>query len=140
MKNILYNLSEKIDPVVAEVLQIIDQEASSRGLLYFVVGATARDILLHHCHDIRCNRLTRDLDIGVEVSGWDEFSRLSEALVATGRFTATREAFREVGETNWRAAEPVLRDELPRESFTLAYSRMKWVPEELKTVEDVQHV
>ncbi len=45
MTNISYSLSGKIDPVVVEVLRIIDQEASSRGMLYFVVVATARDIL-----------------------------------------------------------------------------------------------
>ncbi len=94
MTNISYDLSGKIDPVVVEVLRVIDQEASSRGMLYFVVGATARDILLNHCHDIKSNRLTRDLDIGVEVPGWDDFSRLTEALIATGSFTATREAYR----------------------------------------------
>jgi predicted nucleotidyltransferase len=94
MTNISYNLSGKIDPILVDVLQVINQEALSRGMLYFVVGATARDILLNHCHAIWSNRATRDLDIGVEVAGWDEFRQLSEALVATGKFTPTNEPHR----------------------------------------------
>lgn len=69
MTNISYNLSGRIDPVLVDVLQVIHQEASSRGMLFFAVGATARDILLNHCHAIWSNRTTRDLDIGVEVVG-----------------------------------------------------------------------
>jgi predicted nucleotidyltransferase len=94
MTNTSYNLSGRIDPVLVEVLRVIHDEASTRGMLFFVVGATARDILLNHCHAIRTYRATRDLDIGVEVAGWDEFRSLADALIATGRFTPAREAYR----------------------------------------------
>ncbi len=94
MTNISFNLSEKIDLVILDILKIIHQEASALGILFFVVGATARDIVLNHCHTIRTDRATRDLDIGVEVDGWDEFQKLSKALVATGRFKATKEPYR----------------------------------------------
>lgn len=36
--------------------------------------------------------------------------------------------FREVGETDWRAAEPVPRAELPLESANAAFSRIQWDP------------
>lgn len=94
MTNISYNLSGRIDPVLVDVLRIVHQEATSRGMLFFVVGATARDILLNHCHAIWSSRATRDLDIGVDVAGWDEFHQLSEALIATGKFTPAKEAYR----------------------------------------------
>ena len=63
MTNISYNLSGKIDPVLVNILRLIHQETSSRGMLFFVVGATARDLLLNHCHDIWGQRATRDLFI-----------------------------------------------------------------------------
>jgi predicted nucleotidyltransferase len=94
MINISYNLSGRIDPVLVDILRIIHQQATFRNMLFFVIGATARDILLNHCHAIRSYRQTRDLDIGVEVAGWEEFQQLSEALIATGRFTETREPYR----------------------------------------------
>jgi predicted nucleotidyltransferase len=94
MTNISYNLSGRIDSVLVDVLRVIHDEASTRGMLFFVVGATARDILLNHCHAIITYRATRDLDIGVKVAGWDEFRSLANALVATGKFTPTRESYR----------------------------------------------
>lgn len=94
MTGISYNLSESIDPVLRDILLLVHREADSRGLHFFVIGATARDILLSHCRDIRGYRLTRDLDIGVEVAGWDALRQLSEALIATGSFIADREPYR----------------------------------------------
>lgn len=91
MRSISFNLSGKLDPFLVELLRVVSKEASSLGILFFIVGATARDIVLEHCHAIRPVRGTRDLDIGVEVAGWDEFRRLSTALVATGKFKATQE-------------------------------------------------
>lgn len=94
MTSISYNLSGRIDPLLVDILRAVHQEATLRGMLFFVVGATARDIVLNHCHAIRSYRQTRDLDIGVEVAGWDQFRQLSEALIATGRFSADREPYR----------------------------------------------
>ena len=94
MTNISFNLSEKIDHVILEILEVIHQEASALGILFFVVGATARDIVLNQCHTIKTNRATRDLDIGVEVDSWEEFQQLSKALITTGKFEETREQYR----------------------------------------------
>ena len=96
MTSILYNLSGKVDSSLVEVLQRINQVATALGIRFFVVGAMARIIVLEYCHGIRPARGTRDLDIAVEVDGWDQFHRLSEGLLATGNFAATRDvqAFR----------------------------------------------
>lgn len=94
MIEISYNLSGKIDPVLVDILRIINQEAASRGMLFFVVGATARDIVFNHCHAVRTYRQTRDLDIGVDVARWDELRQLSDALISTGKFAADREPYR----------------------------------------------
>lgn len=80
MTNISFNLSGKIDYLI-NVLRTVKEEADTLGLPFFVVGATARDILLEHCHAKRSPRRTSDLDIGIEVGGWDEFDKLSEALI-----------------------------------------------------------
>jgi len=96
MTNISFNLSGKLDSSLVEVLGEVNQVATALGIRFFVVGAMARDIVLELCHAIRPARGTRDLDIGVEVAGWEDFQRLSDGLLATGKFNATREpqAFR----------------------------------------------
>ena len=83
MTSISYNLSGRVDPSLVEVLQGVNQVATALGIRFFVVGAMARIIVLETCHAIRPGRGTRDLDIAVEVGGWNEFYRLSEGLVAT---------------------------------------------------------
>ena len=91
MKNISFNLSGKLDPFLVEVISLIDREAARLGIPFFIVGAMARDIVLELCYKLPARRSTRDLDIGVEVAGWEEYQRLSMALVSTGRFASGRE-------------------------------------------------
>lgn len=94
MTNILYDLTGKIDKNTVAILSEINRIADKRGLAYFIVGATARDILLQHAHDIHSMRATVDVDIGVLVSVWNEFQSLKQALVDTGKFNSTRQAQR----------------------------------------------
>jgi predicted nucleotidyltransferase len=44
----------------------------------------ARDMLLEHVHDMSKERKTMDVDIGVMVGSWAEFSEFSEAMTANG--------------------------------------------------------
>ncbi|MDI9526094.1 MAG: nucleotidyl transferase AbiEii/AbiGii toxin family protein [Pseudomonadota bacterium] len=90
MKDISFNLSGKLDPLLVEVISLIDHEATGLGIPFFIVGAMARDIVLELCYKLPARRSTRDLDIGVEVAGWEEYQRLSMALVSSGRFVSGR--------------------------------------------------
>jgi len=64
--------------------------ADSLEIPFFVVGATARDFLLKHCYGIEPPRITRDIDLGVEVASWDQFGKLADALTASGEFMRDR--------------------------------------------------
>jgi predicted nucleotidyltransferase len=56
------------------------------GIPFFIVGATARDILLQHAYDIHSARATMDIDIGAVVSDWAQFQSLRDSLVKSGQF------------------------------------------------------
>jgi predicted nucleotidyltransferase len=94
MTSISFNLSGKLNPYLLDLLRVVNDEAQSLGTLFFIVGATARDIVLEHCHAIKPFRGTRDLDIGVEVAGWVEFQRLTKALIDTKKFEQTSDLYR----------------------------------------------
>jgi len=94
MTNTLYDLTGKIDKKSVTILSEIDRIADKLQLPYFIVGATARDILLQHAHDIHSTRATVDIDIGVLVSDWNQFQALKQALVGTGKFNSTRQTQR----------------------------------------------
>jgi predicted nucleotidyltransferase len=53
----------------------------SLGMDFFVIGATARDILLNVIHGIRIQRATNDIDFSVRVKKWDDYTRLTNVLL-----------------------------------------------------------
>jgi predicted nucleotidyltransferase len=67
MTTMFFDLSEKIDKIIIEALRVVTKAADTLGISFFVVGATARDIILKHCYGIEPPRMTRDIDLGVEV-------------------------------------------------------------------------
>jgi predicted nucleotidyltransferase len=80
------NLSGKIDNGLLRVLQDVSLIAASLGITFFVIGATARDLVLEHGFGINPGRATRDLDLGVRVANWAKFQALTNGLIASNEF------------------------------------------------------
>ena len=57
---------------------------------FLVVGAMARDLLLHYGHGVPITRATTDIDLGVTVTGWGEFRTLRDACLESDHFTPGR--------------------------------------------------
>lgn len=91
MRENFLDLSGKIDDATTQLLGTIADVAGSVRVPFFVVGATARDIILVHGYGLRTIRATLDIDLGVQVSEWQEYETLKEALISTGVFAASRE-------------------------------------------------
>jgi predicted nucleotidyltransferase len=75
MSNLL-DLSAKIDPRSVALFAAVSEAAGSLGLPFFVVGATARDMIFELGHGFPSKRGTLDRDFGVRVSSWAEFEKL----------------------------------------------------------------
>jgi predicted nucleotidyltransferase len=91
MKNILFDLSGKIDQQRLEALLVIKKEADNFNIPFFVVGAFARDIILKHCYGINPRRMTGDIDLGINVKDWAQFNKLTNSLISTDKFSSTKE-------------------------------------------------
>jgi Uncharacterized protein conserved in bacteria len=91
MKNILFNLSGKIDQLTVDALLAIKKEADILNISFFVVGAFARDIILKHCYGINPRRMTGDIDLGINIADWEQFDKLINSLISTGKFSRTKE-------------------------------------------------
>ncbi len=89
MSNILFDLSGKIDQQTVAALSAVKGIADSQGIHFFVVGASARDFILKHCYGIESRRMTTDIDLGVEVANWEQFSKLIESLKARANLSLT---------------------------------------------------
>ncbi|HBR98202.1 MAG TPA: hypothetical protein DD979_12620 [Gammaproteobacteria bacterium] len=55
----------------------------------FVIGATARDLVLHDYYGASLSRATQDLDFAVQIPDWSAFEALKAELLKTG-FSETR--------------------------------------------------
>lgn len=123
MSNLL-DLSGKIDPLSLALYETLGDVADSMGIPFFVVGATARDMIFEFGHGLSSKRATKDVDLGVRVSSWREFEKLKEALVASEHFTQTKEIQRLLygGE--------LLLDILPFGGIADPKSEIRWPPDE----------
>ena len=93
----MLDLSGKIEPDLVELFRAIENVTAASRFCYFVIGATARDIILHYGYDVPIKRATADTDLGIEISSWHEFQTLKEQLTATGLFTTTGIPYRLIG-------------------------------------------
>jgi predicted nucleotidyltransferase len=81
-----------VDPSVVRVLRSLDPIARALDCAYFVAGATARDLVLVNVYGLRPGRATLDIDFGIAVRSWEQFTLLKDRLVGTGDFADRRRA------------------------------------------------
>lgn len=123
MKRTSLDISGKIDPLTIAVYDVIASVAEQNNVKFFVVGATARDIVLHHGYGIPVRRATRDIDLAVQVSEWNEFEGLKKSLVATGQFTTT------AANQRLRFRDNLQIDIVPFGAIQAADGSLRWPPE-----------
>lgn len=81
----LVDISNKLDQSKVSVLA--DFTNLTGSLPWFLVGATARDILVHYFQGIPVERATTDVDMGIQIGSWDEFNELKQQLIDSEYFT-----------------------------------------------------
>lgn len=80
MKDILHDISKKIDTQTLHLLTAINEKADSMGIDYFIIGAVARDMLLHYEYGMSIERKTNDIDFSIKIKSWEEFNLFVEEL------------------------------------------------------------
>ena len=83
------DLSGKIDAKSIAIYTAIENAARELNIQYVIVGASARDLVLHLGYGAKIKRATADIDFGIQVPNWQTFEALSAKLIETG-FEATR--------------------------------------------------
>ncbi|VAW78978.1 hypothetical protein MNBD_GAMMA12-3248 [hydrothermal vent metagenome] len=84
MTSTLLNIAGKIDSQTVKLFESVCLVTSELALPYVVVGATARDLILHHGHGANIQRATSDIDFAIEVSDWESFALLTNSLCRKG--------------------------------------------------------
>lgn len=71
---------------------VADIRTAVPGIEPLLVGALARDLFLHYGRGFEIERATTDVDFGLAVDSWDQFSATQHALIASGLFSPFRGA------------------------------------------------
>lgn len=80
----IFTLTKPLFSVTDALLRRINRLCAGQGISYFIAGATAREILIHHVYGRTVGRRTRDIDFAVFVEGWDRFDALKRAFTEAG--------------------------------------------------------
>lgn len=85
MRNTFIDLTGKLpDTIFLSAFEQVGAAVALHGISALVVGATARDLVMHYGHGATVRRATNDIDFGVQVASWEEFQALKQHLVASG--------------------------------------------------------
>ncbi len=77
--------SEKIaNPLLVELLKKLTDSFNRMGREFYVIGATARDIIIRQLIGTIAGRKTKDLDIAIAIPDWSVFENVKECLIADG--------------------------------------------------------
>ncbi len=78
------NIAGKVDPHTVATIATVSRVIAELDAPHVIVGATARDLILHHGHGANLQRATRDVDFAIEVPDWSTFESVKERLCAQG--------------------------------------------------------
>jgi predicted nucleotidyltransferase len=124
MINISLDLSNKLPSERVSIIRKVLHVSERLGTDLFIVGAQARDLLLQYTYDLPVHRATNDIDFGVVIESWNEFTRLREALISSENFqphrTMRQRLIHESG---------ILIDLVPFGDLEQPRSRIAWPPD-----------
>jgi predicted nucleotidyltransferase len=72
-----------LDPISLCVMRAVADVAGQLGVATFMVGATARIILLENVFGLKPGRATRDIDFAFAVADWAQFQDIKRHLTSS---------------------------------------------------------
>lgn len=88
MSGKLFDISGKIDQPRLEIFRAINDAANKVNAAFFIVGATARDIILEQIYSKKVYRATNDIDLGIRVNTWEDYEKITAELTKNTKIKA----------------------------------------------------
>lgn len=116
-----FDISGKIDKYRLGIITSIKEAGDSLGIPFFIIGATARDIILEYIYGKKIYRATNDIDFGIRINNWKTFDALTSALLKNKKFSLDPKIEHRL---NYEKAYPV--DIVPFGKIAGAGGTFKW--------------
>lgn len=113
------------NPLLKELLKKLTDYFRSIASDFYIIGATARDIILSGIHNQTSTRRTADLDIAIAIEDWDKFEQISIELCKIEGFHKSRKQ----KQLFWYKRDFKL-DIVPFGEVAKADNNIYWPPEE----------
>lgn len=84
-------LNKTLDPIRMLVIHEVHKAAKELGVELFMIGATARIILLEHVLNLSAGRTSNDMDFAFAAKSWEEFEKIKKFLIDQSSFTESSE-------------------------------------------------
>lgn len=122
MTDISLEISGKIDPEHTEVIWKIKKLLDELDIRFFLVGASARDFVMEHLHDVKAPRKTMDIDFGVRIESWESYETIEKRLLAV-------EGFEESSQKQRFEYNDTFVDIVPFGNLSDGQNKISWPPE-----------
>lgn len=88
-----YNISSKnfSSPLLKELLGQLTSFFNSAGSEFYIIGATARNIILSGIYYQFAGRETDDMDIAIAIPNWNKYQKIAESLCMMDGFSKSKE-------------------------------------------------
>jgi len=84
MRNTLNLSADSLEAGLVEVITNISTATQHLNIPFFIIGATARDLVMVYANGAPIERATRDVDFAVCVKSWDQYEGLQQKLISSG--------------------------------------------------------
>ncbi|MEI6750270.1 MAG: nucleotidyl transferase AbiEii/AbiGii toxin family protein, partial [Bacteroidota bacterium] len=122
-----YNISSEgfDNPLLKELLENLTAFFASIGSEFYIIGATARDIIISGIHNQQPGRMTDDLDIAIAIPDWNKYAEIADKLVQVEGFIKSKEQKQRFWFKN-----VFMLDIVPFGEIARADNNIYWPPEE----------
>ncbi len=90
MTNFSIDISGKVERSIVDTVAALQKSAAKLAIPFFLVGASARDIVFSIMFEIPAGRATLDVDFATRVPSWEQLQALISDLLASGAFVQDR--------------------------------------------------
>lgn len=118
-----------LDPVRISVIREVQKAARELNFEVFMIGATARIILLEHVFGLSAGRTSNDIDFALAIENWDMYEKIKTYLINECGFTQSKDKIHQLFFNTAEQQHAYEIDLIPFGTIESMPDTIRWPPE-----------